>query len=428
MILMQKPQMIFIRAFLAVAIILYILAPVPAFTQPSIALDLDALIEEARQNNPDILAARKRWESARARIPQAKSLDNPNVGLTFENIPRGTLKINETMPGDRMLSFSQFLPFFGKQSLKGKIALVESQMDAGGYKAQELEVINQVKISYYALFMNRKEADFKKQNLELLKAMFKAAGAGYSVGSIAQEQVFKIHSEVARLNTDIRNLEQERSALITRLNALLNRDPESGLDIAGLSEETNFNQDIKSLYQSAILNQPELLVFALAIEKNKHAKSLAKKSFFPDLMAGIIQRGIASGTLGPWDLMLSFSVPLWFWTKQRYEVKEAISNLEEAQAAYNAMQNKAFAQVKDLYARIEMAKNKIKLYKTNLIPVLESSFDSSLAGFRTGKGDFMALLDTQRMLVEARMDYYRALVDYNMNLADLEKAVGVDLR
>jgi len=30
------------------------------------------------------------------------------------------------------------------------------------------------------------------------------------------------------------------------------------------------------------------------------------------------------------------------------------------------------------------------------------------------------------MLIEAKMDYYKALVEYNMNLADLERTVGME--
>lgn len=391
-------------------------------------LSLDSLIEESRKNNPDILAAKKRWEASKTRIPQAKSLENPSLGFTFEKIPRGTLKLNKTMPEDRMLSFSQFLPLFGKLSLKGKIAVVESQMLAADYKNTELEIINQIKNAYYDLFMNYKEIELKKESLKLLESIAKVAEANYAVNDITQEEVYKIHSEIANLNNDIVNLEQENKAKHTRLNTLLNRDPEGILGIPDLAETITFKEDIKSLYKSTLLNQPELIIFSYSIEKNKYAKSLAKRSFFPDLMGAIVQRGITSGTIGPWDLMLSFTVPLWFWTKQRYEVKEAIANLEEAEAAYKAMQNRAFSEVKDLATKIEIAKNKIRLYKTSLIPILESSIESSLASFRSGKGDFMMLLDAHRMLIETKMNYYQALVEYNMNLADLERTVGVNLK
>ncbi len=395
------------------------------FAYSADALSLGHLIEEARKNNPDILAAKKRWEASSARIPQAKSLDDPVLGFTFEKTPGSPFQLNKTMSEDRMLSLSQFLPLFGKLSLKGKISVVESRMFAAEYKNKELEVINQIKNAYYDLFMNYKEAGLNQESLVLLEGLIKVAEAKYAVGDMSQEEIYKLHSEAASLKNKIKNLQEAKFAKQAILNALLDRDPEAPLGIPELSNDVSFSKDIRVLYQNTLLNQPELLIFSSAIERNKYAKSLAKRSFFPDLMAQIVERGFTTGTIGPWDLMLSFTVPLWFWTKQRYQVKEAIANLEEAEAAYKAMQNKAFAEVKDLAAKIEIAKNKIKLYKTDLIPILENSFEVSLASFGSGKSDFMALIDTQRMLIETRMDYYKALVEYNMALADLERAVGL---
>ncbi|HSA30738.1 MAG TPA: TolC family protein [Candidatus Omnitrophota bacterium] len=399
-----------------------ILNPILSYSaQPA---SLNALVDEAVKNNQQVQAAKKRWEASLARVPQARSLENPTIGVTVENIPRGTVKLDKTAPEDRMLSFSQFLPFFGKLKLKGKIALVESQMMAVDYKNTELVTINQVKNSYYELFMNTKEIELLKESLKLLEGVAGAAEASYAVGDIKQEGVYKLHLEIAKLNTDILNLEQEKRSIETRLNALLNREPESALATPELNEDVSFDHDIQSLYDLALRRQPELMIFSYAIERNKHAKSLAKKSFFPDLMATVTQRGIASGAIGSWDIMLSFTAPLWFWTKQRYEVKEAIANLEEAEAAYIVMKNKALSEVKDLTVGIESAKNKINLYKTSLIPILESSIASSMAAYQSGQSEFMMLLDSQRMLVETRMNYYQALVDYNMGLADLERSLG----
>ncbi len=414
------------RMFILLLVSTFILQPGLLYAQET--LSLDALIKEAQTNNPEILAAKKRWEASEARVPQAKSLEDPVLGLTFEKAKGSPFQLQTTMPEDRMLSLTQAIPFFGKLSLKGKIALVESQMLAAGYKQKELEVINAVKNAYYDLFMNYKEIELNEQNLELLKVITKIAEAKYAIGEISQEEVFKINLELARLNTNIVNLRQENKAKQTRLNTLLNRDTESQLGVPGLGEDTSFSQDIKSLYQATLLNQPELIIFSYAIEKNRYAKSKALRSFFPDFIAGVVQRGITTGTIGPWDLMLSFTVPFWFWTKQRYEVKEAIANLEEAEASYQAMQNRAFSEVKDLATKIEVAKNKINLFKTNLIPILDSSISVSMASFRSGKTDSMMLLDNIRMLVETKMDYYRALVEYNMNLADLERTVGVNLK
>lgn len=415
------------RIFILFLVNLFILNNA-GYLYPEVPLSLEALIKEAKENNPEILAAKKRYDAAKARIPLAKSLEDPTLSFTFEKARKSPFRLNKTASEDRMISLSQFIPWFGKLSLKKKIALVESQVAVSEYKGKELEVISAVKNAYYDLFMNYKEKELNQQSFKLLEGIARVAEAKYSVGDISQEEVYKIHLEIARLDNTIRNLSEEKKAKETLVNTLLNRDPEAPLGVPDLKEGVLFDRDIRFLYQAALLNQPELIAFSYAIEKNKYAKALSKKSFFPDLMAQITERGFTTGTIGPWDLMLAFTVPLWFWTKQRYEVREAIANLEEAEAAYKAMQNKAFSEVKDLATKIEIAKNKVNLYKNSQIPILESSIASSISGYQGGKGDIMMLLDNERILIETKMGYYKALVEYNMNLAELERTVGLDLR
>ena len=388
---------------------------------------LEPLLKEALENNPDILVAKKRWEAAKARIPQAKSLEDPSIGLGFQYTPGSPFQFSKTPSQERSLSINQAIPAFGKLSLKGKIALVESQMFAGEYRNKELQIIDEVKQLYYELFINYKRTELNQAGSVFLKEIIEIAESRYTVGEAPQEDLFKINLEITKLRNDISNLKQERTVIETKLNLLLNRKPDIFLSNPVLKEDLLPVLDPDSLYRMALENQPELLIFSYAIEKNKYAKSLAKRSFLPDIMTGIVMRGITTGTIGPWDLMLAFSVPLWFWTKQRYEVKEAIANLEEAQAAYLAMKNRAIAEVKDLVTKVKIAQNKINLYKDTQIPLVEGSIEVSRSSYLSGKGDIMMLLDSERMLIESRINYYSALVEYYMSFADLERTVGVNL-
>lgn len=391
-------------------------------------LTLPALIEEALKNNPELKSAKKNWEASQQRVPQAKSLDNPTVGISFEKIPRGTLKLNKTMPEDRMLSISQMIPFFGKLSTKGKIALIESQMMASEYKTKELEIINEVKNSYNELFMHHKLEELNKESLDLLRDISKVAEARYAVGEIEQEEVLKIHLEIARLSNEIENHKKEISAQEAKLNSILNRDIKGALGKPDIKEDISFDKDIDTLYKLTLENQPELAIFSYAIERNKYSKQLAELEFLPDFMPQLTLRNIFSGGLGLWDFMLALSVPFWFWKKQRYGLKEAINNLESAQAAYQAMKNKVLFETKDIATRLDIAKNRIRLYRENLIPLAKQSIEASLAGFKSGKSDFMMLLDSNRMLIDIKTGYYNTLVEYEMALADLERTVGVTLR
>lgn len=408
--------------FLAISLLL---ASVPAY--PEEILYLDYLMGDVKKNNPEILAAKKRWEASLQRIKLSKALEPPSIGIGFERIPQGSLRFDKTMPDDRSISFSQALPLFGKLSLKEKVAFIESQIYASEYQNTGFEVVKKVKTAYYKLFLADKEIELTQDILGLLKTVAGIAQAGYITGAVSQDKILKLNLETVELNNRIQNLEKEKSATKALINSLLNKPAESFLGEPVVSEDVSFNMDIDTLYRLTLENKPELRIFSYAIEKSIGIKNLTQRSFFPDLMAQLSLRGITAGGIGPWDIMLAFTMPFWFWTKKEYEIKEAIINVEEAKLMYEAMKQKALAETKEEAVKVEIAKNKAELYKKYVAELLETTVNSSIAGFKSGKTDIMVVLDNIRMMVDKKMEYYHSLVEYRISLADLEYCCGVPL-
>ena len=84
-------------------------------------------------------------------------------------------------------------------------------------------------------------------------------------------------------------------------------------------------------------------------------------------------------------------------------------------------------EVKDLLVRVQSSESTINLYKTGVIPQAEQSLKAARIGYEADKVDFLTLIDSQRILLNSRLLYYRALTDFEQNLANLEKAVGIQL-
>jgi len=53
--------------------------------------------------------------------------------------------------------------------------------------------------------------------------------------------------------------------------------------------------------------------------------------------------------------------------------------------------------------------------------------NAAIKGYESQKTDFLALLDSERMLLEFKLDHYKAILELRIALADLERAVGVDI-
>jgi outer membrane protein TolC len=67
------------------------------------------------------------------------------------------------------------------------------------------------------------------------------------------------------------------------------------------------------------------------------------------------------------------------------------------------------------------------LLRTTLLPQSEQTLELSRVAYQTDRVDFLALIDSQRTVLDARLNYYRALNDRELALADLTRAVGADI-
>ena len=62
------------------------------------------------------------------------------------------------------------------------------------------------------------------------------------------------------------------------------------------------------------------------------------------------------------------------------------------------------------------------------MPQARQSLQAATLSYQTERVDFLTLLESERTLKDIELGYYQALVDYQETFANLEQAVGVDLR
>ena len=51
----------------------------------------------------------------------------------------------------------------------------------------------------------------------------------------------------------------------------------------------------------------------------------------------------------------------------------------------------------------------------------------SRVAYQTDRVDFQALIDNERVLLDSQLEYFHALSDFEQAMADLERAVGIEL-
>jgi outer membrane protein, heavy metal efflux system len=394
------------------------------------SLTLDKVVAETLQNNPQIHAMRAKWEAMTERPVQERTLPNPMLTYSIMDMVNGG---NWPNTQEKRVGVEQSFPWFGKLGLKGKVAEKEAKAMQREYEAMQREVISMVKESYYDLYAVQRSLAITRSEEDVLKQMQKVAETKYATGEVTQQDVLKAQAEVSMLKARILELEQQEAVLKAKLNQLLNRRANSPLGLAVTEPQRGFDTNAEQLFELAEKNRPEIKGARAQIQRNQYERDLMKKEFFPDYRLGVEYRNVGVDWSGftRSDDMLMFTIgidlPIW-QTKYRAGVREAEKMIESSQAGLEAVEKQISFDVQDAGFKLLTARRTFDLYKLSLIPQAEARFSASEAGYRTGKTDFLDLLESERFLLNARVMAAMAEGNVGMEAARLERAIGTDLK
>ena len=396
-----------------------------ADSAPRDRLVLPELIHEVLARNPELTATRKQWEAATNRIAQVRSLDDPILSLQLWNVPQ---PFNVARTENHIFGLSQNLPFPGKLGLKGEVASRSADMTEQAVHAKERELVTRLKQAYYDLFLMQKTIQIHHEQVELLRQFFEIANAKFRAGKGSQADVFKAQVELSLLQQQLPVLEQRRKTAAAMLNTLLDRDPSSPLGLAQEPSPLPIEQPLDDLHSLALNDRPELKAAELDVQRSEQSRALAQRQYYPDFNVAVqrFQNYQANDGFGAYVAM---SIPFAFWTKPKYDagVQEAAAAVSVAQAQQHTLENLTRFQVNDLLAKHRASDQVATLYRTTLLPQAEQSLESAKVGYRVGKGSFLDLIDAQRAWRGFQHEYFKAIVDRQHRLAELEQVVGITL-
>jgi len=390
-------------------------------------LTLDDVVRAALAKNPAVQSAVHTVAAQRAKVPQARALPDPNVGVGW----MGNIQPFSVQTGDpssyRSVSAMQMLPFPGKRSLRGQIASKEADATQWDLEAVRRRVTADIKAAYYDYWYYDKAIRTTQQNRDLLTKLSQIAEARYRVGKGMQADVLRSQVEISMLLQKLTTLEQQRATAQARLNALLARDPEAPLPpAADIPQQTPLNYSLEELYKLARQNDPEYQRMQRMVERNRFAINLAQKDYLPDLSVGYMyeQRPNIPDMHG---MTFTVNIPIFYKTKQREEVRQATEEQLSAASARDNRQNELYFDVKQNYLAAKASDNLLKLFSQGVVPQSSLALESSMSAYQVGNVDFLTVIGNFTTVLNYETDYYRELANYQTALARMEAVTGADL-
>jgi outer membrane protein, heavy metal efflux system len=390
---------------------------------------LARLVQEAQQNNPEILAARRAWQAAELVPSQVSTLPDPEVMV--QHVSAGTPipfwdynKVEMTFLG---LGVSQSLPYPGKLRLRGEEAQRRASSLSDRLEAVRRSIAEQVSVTYDRLSYVQETLGILARDEDLIDQIERIADARYRVGQGDQQDILKAQLERTKLERDVTESRRQLGSFEAQLKQLLNRPPESPDIAAETLTETLLPYRSDELLARVRTANPEVGMQQQTVRSKSLGVEIARKDFYPDFNVQYMWERTGAPFPDRYALSLGIKIPLYRSRRQDPELAQAAEELNQSRREYESQVQQAYFEVKDQYLAADSAAKVLQIYREGLIPQATATFQAGLAAYQVGREDFQTLLDSFRDVLNLDIEYWRTLADHESAMARIERLTGVRL-
>jgi outer membrane protein TolC len=276
-----------------------------------------------------------------------------------------------------------------------------------------------VRRAYYGLLLARETLELVAEQERTARDVERVARSRYSVGQGAQQDVLRAQVEVTRVEQLRAEQDAENEVRQAELNRLLARPPDAPLDTParlGLVPET---RSLEAVQASSEAESPELRAAAVAAERDRLARDLARRAGQPDLVvqASYMNRG---GLDPMWQAGVGVSLPLW---RKKIDATRAEAEIRqrETQRRREAVRLQLRFRNQERLALLRATERNARLYAEGIVPQDQMSVESAVASYEAGQVPFVAVLEALTTLYRDRVALKRLLARHGQLRAALDE-------
>jgi len=390
------------------------------------------IIEKGLTQNEEIQSMESQLAALKQEIDLAGSLDDPMIGFGLANLPVDTFRFDQEPMTQKQLSISQKIPWFGKLSLKSKMAALKTVRQESAISAKRLTLARQIADAYYELgFVSRSET-INQRLQEMVTQLLKVSETSYSAGKGIQQDIFRGQVELSLLLDEKIALNKNRLILGDRINEMLNLEGYLPIDPPVGLPYPEMNLDITDLQHLAVEKNPELNIRRVEISLAETDIELAEKAYRPDMefKVGYGQRDDSRTGEDRADFLsasVGMNIPLWHKTRQDKALASAHDRHTAAIQRYRQLEKALPHKIDALVNDIRYMQKHYRLYTDALIVQATQWAQSSLTAYEVGKLDFNGMIDAQLRVLQLELKAEKYLFDIYRKRAELEEIIGCPL-
>lgn len=450
----------------------------PAEPPPGI-ITLEQALARALENNPRLAVFPHDIRVAEARMLQAGLRPNPELALEVETIrlfdnagettrersltlgwedsglaPGVATSRERTSGGSSVfgaakatLSLSQTIELGGKRAKRLRAAALERDLAAWGYEVARAEVAIETARAYYDVLHAQQRLELTAELLHLAEQVDNTVRDRVDAGEAAGLERKRSQTERTAAEIEHQRARRTLDAAMAALAALWAASKPDFDGVAGDFGPFNALPAPDSLYER-IESNPDIARWVQELEQREAVVALEQSARVPDLTVGlgVEVQGLegSRAETREWStsglafsrnhiepdrdvdttFVLEASIPLPLFNRNQGNVRAAEALAEKASAERRAAVNDVRAAVTAWHTRVQSALDELAKLREELLPAAQEAHELTLEGYRQGKFDLVAALDTERALFEARMNELDAKAAFQRGVAELERLIG----
>lgn len=392
--------------------LLLLALPSLALTQERV-LTLESALQVARDNNPELAAARWGIDIAEGERRQAGVLPNPELSWEVEDTRKGSQTTT--------VGVSQMFELGGKRGARldvagrdADLAALELERQRNVLRAEVIGAFQAAAQAQEGLQLAEQSLRLSERALQVVQGRVRAGSASPVEATRAQVQLSEVRLEQGRAEQALTVAYQQLAAITGAAVVQFNR-VEGGL-------QANNAIPSRTLLLDRLEQTADLRLARLQIDQREAALGLARSQRIPDLTVSVGSQ--YSETDRERINVVGLSVPIPLFDRNQGNVLAAARRADQARDQRNGAELRLRSEVVQALAQWSTAAQEVQTFDRSILPSAQQALDAATRGFERGKFAFLDVLDAQRTLVAARLQYLQAQAQSSEARVRLERIFG----
>ncbi len=283
-----------------------------------------------------------------------------------------------------------------------------------------------VQSAYYEAQRSDAARQLALDALDNARKFAETAQLQFTAGDVARTQVVRSRIEQSRAEQALAAAQTERANRFATLRSLVRMEGNSEFGVAATLPFTPATYKLEDLQQYALTRRPDLQSAQQTRASREALLHGARAQSQPDLFVEA-RHGNIDPTQGGNTLRAGLLFPLYDFGRNRADASSAKAALSEQEAIISETRRVALLDVETAYRNLQQARLTVEGFRAGRLDNSRELLTMAQIGYAQGATTYLELLDAQLVYRTEQTDYTRALADYNIALAALQRAVGGQL-